>query len=157
MTEIFRATLSDLDYIDHLSRNESEAVGFIPKSRYEKEITGESNGLVLVAKENNDHVGFLYATRNNQGVTHIQQVAIQEDARRLERATLLVEASIRPTDWLVSLRCATDLDSTKFWESLGFQVESITSPANRRKRSILRFQKVVGGLWLPGEVKTNAE
>lgn len=161
MTTIHLATLEDLPYIEHLRRKESEAIGFIPQQRYEMEINGERKGLLLVAKENNDYVGFLYATRNQAGVTHIQQIAIQEDARRMERATALVNAAVRPVDWLVSLRCAADLDAVHFWESLGFELDTKVAPKpaygrgkdkatspNRRQRDILRFQKVVGGLWL---------
>jgi hypothetical protein len=162
MTELHRATLLDLPYIEHLRRQESESIGFIPIQRYEMEIEGDRHGSILIAKENGDHVGFLYATHNSAGVTHIQQIAIQEDARRLERATLLVEAATRDRDWLVSLRCAADLDATDFWEALGFSLESHVSPKSvygrgkdkatsptRRKRDILRYQKVVGGLWTP--------
>ena len=164
MTEILKATLGDLPYIEHLRHKESEAIGFIPVQRYEMEITGARHGLILVAKENDDYVGFLYATRNNAGVTHIQQVVIQEDARRKERASALVDAAVREIDWLVSLRCASELDAVHFWESIGFELDTVVGPKpaygrgkdnatkpTRRKREILRFQKVVGGLWVtPG-------
>lgn len=162
MVEIRQATMADIRYIDHLRAKESDAVGFIPKQRYEMEIDGRRGGTMLVALENNDHVGFLYATHNRAGVTHIQQIAIQEDARRLERATALVSACQKHSDWLISCRCAADLESTQFWNALGFQILDRVPPKSvygrgkdkstlptRRKREILRFQKVVGGLWLP--------
>ena len=167
-TTIRRATLQDLPYIEHLRRIESEAVGFIPIQRYEMEIEGSRHGSVLVCLENNDHVGFLYATHNQAGVTHIQQIAIQEDARRMTRASALVRAAQTPRDYLISLRCAADLEATKFWEVLGFQLLDVVLPKSgygrgkhkstlptRRKRPILRFQKVVGGLWLPAKVLKN--
>ena len=156
------AILADLPYIDHLRAKESEAIGFIPIQRYEMEINRERLDSLLVSEENGDLVGFLYATHNRAGVTHIQQVAIQEDARRLDRATALVEAVTRDNDWLVSCRCAADLDSIHFWEALGFSYTGIVDPKSvygrgkdkatlptRRKRRIQQFQKVVGGLWLP--------
>lgn len=158
---IRRAELSDIRYIESLRRKESEAIGFIPMQRYEMEINGERGGSILVCLENDDHVGFLYATHNKAGVTHIQQVAIQEDARRMERASALVQAAQRPFDYLISLRCAADLEATQFWSALGFELEGHVLPksvygrgkdkatkATRRKRDILRFQKVIGGLWL---------
>lgn len=161
-TTVRRATLKDIVYVDSLRRKESEAIGFIPWRRYEMEITGERQGSILLAIENNDPVGFLYATHNRSGVTHIQQVAIQEDARRVERATALVNAVQRPTDWLISLRCAADLEATEFWKALGFELLDHVAPTSvygrgkdkatlptRRKRDILRFQKVVNGLWSP--------
>jgi len=162
MTIIQPANLADIVYIDHLRKREGEAIGFIPKQRYEMEIDGRRGGSILIAWENNDPVGFIYATHNRAGVTHIQQVAIQEDARRMERATALVNGVIKQRDYLVSLRCAADLDATKFWEALGFQLQDHVSPKSvygtgkdkatitaRPKRDILRFQKVVGGLWIP--------
>jgi N-acetylglutamate synthase-like GNAT family acetyltransferase len=164
VTLVRAATLDDIPYIDHLRKQESGAVGFIPLERYEMEVDGRRGGTILVAEENGQHVGFLYATHNRTGVTHIQQVAIQEDARRLERATLLVETVQKERDWLVSLRVAADLEATHFWEALGFELESHVDPKSvygrgkdkatkptRHKRDILRFQKVVGGLWLPTE------
>jgi N-acetylglutamate synthase-like GNAT family acetyltransferase len=156
------ATMADLPYVEHLRRQESEAVGFIPKERYEMEIDGRRGGTILVAIENGQHVGFLYATHNRAGVTHVQQVVVQEDARRLKRASEMVDVATRPTDWLVSLRCAADLEATDFWETLGYELDQKVAPKsvygrgkdkatlpNRRQRDILRFQKIVGGLWLP--------
>ena len=159
MTTIHRATRADLSYIKHLGNKESEAIGFIPLQRYEIEM--DTQGTILVAKENDDYVGFLYATHNRAGVTRIQQIAIQEDARLLERGKALVDAATKATDWLVSCRCADELPSTTFWESLGFQHQGIVPTAKsvygrgqgdptlptRRHRTINRYQKVVGGLW----------
>lgn len=162
MTTIRRAILADIGYIDSLGKKESEAIGFIPLQRYEMEIEGSRHGSIIVAEENNDLVGFIYATHNHAGVTHIQQIAIQEDARRMERASLLVKAVQRERDWLLSCRCAADLESTNFWDALGFDVlDEVASKSaygrgkdkaalpTRRRRRILRYQKTVGGLWLP--------
>jgi N-acetylglutamate synthase-like GNAT family acetyltransferase len=158
--KVTHATLADLPYIEHLSRLEGETIGFVPKSRYEIEVT--NGGSILVAWENDDPIGFLYATHNQSGVTRIQQVAIQEDARRMERATALVQAAQRENDWLISARCASNLEATEFWRTLGFENRGIVPPRttawnrkhkdglpSRRKRTILSFQKVIGGLWLP--------
>jgi len=162
--EIRSASLSDIIYIDSLRKQESEAVGFIPKERYEMEIDGRRGGSIILCFENNDPVGFVYATHNNAGVTHIQQVAVQKDARRILHGAALINAVTRDKDWLVSCRCAADLESTAFWEALGFQLLDHVMPKSvygrgrdkatvptRRKRDILRFQKIVSGLWLPSE------
>lgn len=159
---IKKATLADLKYIESLRRRESEAVGFIPIQRYEMEIKGERHGDIYVCSENTDLVGFVYATHNLAGITHIQQIAIQDDARRLDRGKALVEAVTRGTDWLLSCRCAADLDSVNFWQAIGFELTDLVNPKSvygrgkekstlptRRKRQILRFQKIVGGLFLP--------
>ena len=160
--DIRPASLADIIYIDSLRKQESEAIGFIPKVRYEMEIDGRRSGSILICFENNDPVGFIYATHNRAGVTHIQQVAIQRDSRRLLRGKALVDAVTRPSDYLLSCRCAADLESTDFWRALDFCFDAHVPPKSvygrgrdkatlptRRKRDILRFQKVVGGLFLP--------
>ena len=78
----------------------------------------------------------------------------------MQRASDLVSAVERDVDWLVSLRCAADLDATDFWEAIGFQLmgqvgvkenawrrHTKTGLPTRRGRKMLSFQKVVGGLW----------
>jgi N-acetylglutamate synthase-like GNAT family acetyltransferase len=148
MTEVRYARLVDIPYIDHLQRieaNRADSVGFIPWSRYEKEV---DHGGIHISLDNNEPTGFVYSTHNRHGVTRIQQVVIQDDARRAERATLLIKAAIRKTDWLVSLRCAEDLEAVGFWPGLGFERVDVDDKPNKRQRKVLKFQKVVGGLWL---------
>jgi GNAT superfamily N-acetyltransferase len=144
------ATLQDIDYLCHLQRieaNRDDAIGFLPKVAYENEIRGIRHGTILVARENDDEVGFLYATHNRHGVTHIQQVAVQDDARRLDIGGQLVGAVTRTNDWLVSLRCREGLPSVDFWTALGFEVNNIDHTPTKRKRPVLHLQKIVGGLW----------
>src|SRR3990167_3943595 len=94
MTEIRRACLDDLKYLDSLRKKESESLGFIPMQRYEMEVNGERHGSLYLAWDNGDPTGFIYATHSGRGTSHIIQVAIQEDARRKERATALVDAVV---------------------------------------------------------------
>ena len=148
-TEIRAATPIDLAYIDNLQRievNGPDSVGFIPWSRHEKEAM---NGGIHLAFDNDEPTGFVYATHNRHGVTRIQQIVVQEDARRTERATALVEAAIRENDWLVSLRCAEDLGAVEFWPAIGFERVEVDDRPNKRKRKVLKFQKIVGGIWMP--------
>ena len=149
LTEVRVATLSDLAYVDHLQRIEAngiDSVGFIPWSRYEKDAM---IGWIHLIFDNDEPTGFVYATHNWHGVTRIQQIVVQEDARRAERATALVSAAVRQNDWLVSLRCAEDLEAVDFWPALGFKQVAVDDRPNKRKRKVLKFQKIVGGLWLP--------
>ena len=122
--EIIEAHLSDIKYIDLLRAKESEAVGFIPKVRYEMEIAGECGGDILVAREDGDLVGFAYITYGPPLSAKIQQIVIQEDARRMDRATaLLEEIAIRARNRgcaEIGCRCAEDLEANKFWQKLGF-------------------------------------
>ena len=122
--EIIDAIISDIKYIDWLRAKESEAVGFIPKVRYEMEITGDRGGDILLAKENNDLVGFVYVTYGPPLSAKIQQIVIQEDARRMERATALLDEIAKRARNRgcaeIGCRCAEDLEANIFWKSLGF-------------------------------------
>ena len=152
MLEVSPATLEDVDYLCHLQRieaNREDALGFLPKSVYEREI--QSRGTILLARENGDEVGFVYATHNRHGITTVQQVGVQEvgvqeDARRLEIGTQLVEASIRENDFLVKLRCRKGLPSVSFWESQGFDIVDLVESG--RRGPVYKFQKMIGGLWM---------
>ena len=147
MIEVSPATLEDVDYLCHLQRieaNREDALGFLPKSVYEREI--QSRGTILLARENGDEVGFIYATHNRHGITTVQQVGVQEDARRLEIGTQLVEASIRENDFLVKLRCRKGLPSVSFWESQGFDIVDLVESG--RRGPVYKFQKMIGGLWM---------
>ena len=147
MLEVSPATLEDVDYLCHLQRieaNREDELGFLPKSVYEREI--QSRGTILLARENGDEVGFIYATHNRHGITTVQQVGVQEDARRLEIGTQLVEASIRENDFLVKLRCRKGLPSVSFWESQGFDIVDLVESG--RRGPVYKFQKMIGGLWM---------
>jgi N-acetylglutamate synthase-like GNAT family acetyltransferase len=123
--EIIDATIADIKYIDCLRAKESEALGFIPKVRYEMEITGERGGDIILAKENGDLVGFSYITYGTPFSAKIQQIAIQKDARRMERATELIDEIAKRAKLHgcaeIGCRCAEDLEANIFWEMLGFE------------------------------------
>lgn len=138
MSDIIRlATLSDLSYINHLAGAESKSLGFIPKMAYESAITGEKTGKrwskvcndkLWVCENNGDLVGFVYATmgRATTGIKmgKIAQIAIQEDARRIQRGLLLLEEAKRYGFEKGTLRwqcgCAEDLESNIFWQAMGW-------------------------------------
>jgi N-acetylglutamate synthase-like GNAT family acetyltransferase len=160
------ATIEDLRYIESLRRSVSEDIGFIPLQRYEMEIDGRRNGRVLVVTDNGDLTGFCYATFGGQSAK-VQQVAIQEDARRMERATLLVDAvyneGLQRGLQQVSCRCAEDIPANEFWRSLGFgcvgQVDSKSVYAgtgrekwSKRGRRLNVYVYSPAGLWLPGSL-----
>ena len=164
-TEIRRASLEDLKYLDWLRKKEGDALGFIPMQRYEMEVNGERHGSIYLTWDNGDPTGFIYATHSGRGTTHIIQAAVQEDARRMERASLLVDAVVadgqKRRSWLTSLRCADDLDSNHFWEALGFTLEQegvwpktpvalgkAKRAINARGRRINIWQRVESGLFL---------
>ena len=168
MTKVKPATLDDLTFVDSLRKREGNALGFIPIQRYEMEVNGERKGSLYLSWDNGDPTGYIYATHSGRGTTHIIQVAVQEDARRMERATALLD-SVRADaaarhSWLLSLRCADDLEANEFWAALGFSLEARgVSPKsvyalgkskeakNERGRRLNIWQRVEAGLWRAGQ------
>ena len=126
------AEIPDLKYIHHLSKKESHAIGFIPKIAYESAITGKKTGhrwsdtcndKLWVCEENKDLVGFLLMSFGRQA--KVNQIAIQEDARMIERGKALLNEGIihglnrNRFDFVCG--CADDLPSNLFWEGVGWQ------------------------------------
>ena len=145
------ATLEDISYLCHLQRLEArgaDGLGFVPRTAYEDTINQARGGQILVATENEDRVGFIYSAANSAGVTKIYQVAVQDDARRLEIGTALVDSVTDVNGWLLSLRCRENLPAIQFWQDLGFTVGGVDRTPNKRKSPVIRFHKVIGGLWV---------
>jgi len=167
MTDIRPATLEDLKYIEHLSGKESFALGFVPKPAYEAAITGYKagkrwspvcNDRLYVAEENGDQVGFVLASFGTKA--RVTQIAIQEDARLLERGKVLLDAVEDEADTrgceITHAGCATDLPSNSFWAAMGYrnvgQRKGIHFESKREsKRDVNIWQKTHRQLWLPLE------
>lgn len=132
------AELSDLLYIVELSKKENHALGFIPKMAYESAITGIKKGkrwsdvcndMVFVCESNGDLVGFCLASFGNPIAKDrrgkIAQICIQEDARKIYRGRLLLEAVLAHGIAVgcrnFSCGCADDLESNLFWKAMNWQ------------------------------------
>jgi len=123
------ATEHDRTFIDKLQKENSYAVGFIQSTIWDKYVFGgERNFVVFICEKNNDMVGYVLLTPGRGAYTYakVQQIAVREDARRLDYGSALV-AVVR--DFCntfnrigATLRCRTDLDSNKFWQALGFHM-----------------------------------
>ena len=131
--EVLPATLADLDYIVSLAKKEGQAVGFIPKIAYEAAITGKKtqknrwsdvcNDRIFLVKENDDPVGFVLMSYGR--IAKVGQIAIQEDARLIERGkgllTAAMDVGIDKGILEFGCGCADDLESNKFWHAMGWQ------------------------------------
>ncbi|NBV36979.1 MAG: GNAT family N-acetyltransferase [Bacteroidetes bacterium] len=117
----------DIAFIDKLQKDNSYAVGFIQKSVWDRYVFGgERNFVVFICEKNNDPVGYILMTPG-KGVGYsvkIQQIAVRDDARRLDYGTALIAVvkefcnTFQRTG--ATLRCRTDLESNHFWKALGF-------------------------------------
>jgi len=121
------AVANDSAFIDKLQRENSYAVGFIQRTIWDKYVFGgERNFFVLMCEANYDPVGYTLVTPGRAVNTYvrIQQIAVREDARRLDYGSALIEVigefCGEHQRRGARLRCRIDLESNHFWEALGF-------------------------------------
>jgi len=122
------ATELDVVFIDKLQKDNSHAVGFIQKTIWDKYVFGgERNFVVFICEKNADMVGYILLTpgKGANTYTRIQQIAIREDARRLDYGSALIAVVKDFCETFnrsgARLRCRIDLESNHFWKALGFR------------------------------------
>lgn len=155
MTIVRDAEPNEFIYIDSLRKREANALGFIPKEAYQsilerRRIRNRSRWLycrIIVTVDNDDLTGFCYASFASE-YAKIHQIAVQEDARRWHRASLLLseierEAAKRGNAG-VKARVAMDLEANFFWRAFGYEpVASALSTFLNQKESEKKRQ-----LWI---------
>lgn len=126
------ATAEDTSFIDKLQKENSHAVGFIQRTVWDDYVFGGGrNFVVFICEKNKDMVGYVLLTPGRKSYTYarIQQIAVREDARRLDYGTALLSVVKEfCTEFQrigVRLRCRIDLESNKFWQSLGFNLYGV--------------------------------
>jgi GNAT superfamily N-acetyltransferase len=118
----------DVAFIDKLQKENAHAVGFIQRTIWDRYVFGgERNFVVFICEKNSDMVGYVLLTpgKGTNTYTRIQQIAVREDARRLDYGSALI-AVVRDFCETFNrtgarLRCRQDLESNNFWQALGFQ------------------------------------
>lgn len=118
----------DIAFIDKLQKENAHAVGFIQRTIWDDYVFGGGrNFVVFICEKNADMVGYVLLTpgKGANTYTRIQQIAVREDARRLDYGSALI-AVVRDFCETFNrtgarLRCRQDLESNKFWQALGFQ------------------------------------
>jgi GNAT superfamily N-acetyltransferase len=126
------ATEADKTFIDKLQKDNSYAVGFIQATIWDKYVFGgERNFVVFICEKNDDMVGYVLLTPGRKAYSYakVQQIAVREDARRLDYGSALI-AVVRDFcntfDRMgVTLRCRVDLESNHFWKALGFHLYGV--------------------------------
>lgn len=154
------AKIEDVPYIVSLANKESLSIGFIPKMAYAAAITGHKTGKrwsttcndkIFVCEENNDLVGFVMFSYGK--ISKCNQIAIQSDARLIERGKALLSASITHGNLVgredFACGCADDLASNFFWKQMGWikvgerfgiSHKNTWKESSKRKINIYRFQ-----------------
>lgn len=126
------ANEKDKTFIDKLQKDNSYAVGFIQATVWDKYVFGgERNFVVFICEKNEDMVGYVLLTPGRKAYSYakIQQIAVREDARRLDYGSALIHVVrdfCNTFDRMgVTLRCRIDLESNKFWKALGFHLYGV--------------------------------
>jgi len=121
------STIKDYFIVDKLQKENSYAVGFIQRTIWDDYVWGgKRNFVVFVCEKNNDEVGYILITpgRGYGSYAKIQQIAVRDDARRLDYGSALIEVGKAFCKHLFragfTLRCRADLESNHFWRALGF-------------------------------------
>jgi GNAT superfamily N-acetyltransferase len=117
----------DIAFIDKLQKANSYAVGFIQRTVWDKYVFGgERNFVVFICEKNDDAVGYVLLTpgKSANSYVKIQQIAVRDDARRLDYGSALISVVRDFCETFqrsgATLRCRIDLESNKFWRALGF-------------------------------------
>lgn len=159
MTTIVRlARFDDLPAIEALRRADGDALGFVPKAKYEH-ITLKTSDRgrerwkyewLIVATDNEDITGFLLTGFHRDGCK-MQQLCVRDDARRMERALRLVGAcedeARRRGSLRIRCRVAADIDANFFWRAAGYKPIAMTTSTwlnvreSASKRPLLIYDK----------------
>lgn len=137
---------SDMRFILAMMRQESNAVGFVPKGKLE---WGIARGRVLVAAEGRQQLGYIYAGSTMSGVMPIFQTVIAPGCRRREIGAALLARSeslaIAGECWGLECRCRDDLEANQFWVAMGWEcLESRPGGAGRGRRINIYERRILG-------------
>lgn len=128
-----------LKYVESLMRKNYEAVGFLPMSVVERYLDA---GQLWFQYENNEPCGYLLFG-NGWPTCRVFQCCIQVDARRQHAASTLVGGLVKKAEAegysSISLRCADDLESNKFWRAFGFSFVGQSQGGRARGRMLNKW------------------
>ena len=127
------ATSDDLPYIVDLEHKNKESLGFLPKMAIMERV---QRGHVFLGRLHGEPFGYLLFDKCYQSVS-VLQACIQYDARRrLYGAELYAYGLNQWQTHMVRLKCAADLESNLFWQSMGLVCVGVKDGGRRRGRKI---------------------
>jgi GNAT superfamily N-acetyltransferase len=157
-TTVRQARFDDLPAVEALRRADGDALGFVPKAKYEH-ITLKTSDRgrdrwkyewLIVAEDNEEITGFFLAGFHRDGAKG-QQLCVRQDARRMERALKLVDAVETEARKRGSLRIrhrvAADIEANFFWRAAGYTPIAVTTSTwlnvkeSASKRPLLIYDK----------------
>jgi hypothetical protein len=132
MTEISIAGTADISYIVSLQHKNKESVGFLPKPAIEERLKA---GRIFLGRLNGEPFGYLLFDGRRE--VNVLQACIQYDARRRQYGAELYSWALKTWDAdFVRLKCAADLESNLFWQSMGLECVGVVNGGKRRGRKV---------------------
>lgn len=127
------AVPKDLDFVDHFRCVHAyRDIGWCPRGALAARIESKR---IMVARVNDQLVGFVNFTARKDGRCHISQAAILEDAWRNGWGEQLVTACLHTAaargSVTATLKCARGAFANHFWSSIGFT--HLADVAGRRR------------------------
>ena len=164
MTYLVEAKDGDFLFIDSLRKKEGKALGFIPKAVYEsilekRRVANRDRwkySRIFITMDNDVKTGFCYITFAKQDL-HIQQIVIQNDARRWHRAKMMLDYAEKICQQLgktaITARVAVDLESNLFWKGCGYEIQNTTTSTwlnqkeSKSKRPLHYYIKYINSIF----------
>jgi hypothetical protein len=137
--------MDEISFIQGLMREDYDALGFIPTEGVKRYL---SQGRYIIQRGNGKPIGYLmYSVPRPFGVLKIAQACIDFDWREKGYGfDVVAEIEKRAKQKMVgsiSLRCAADLQSNKFWLASGYELVRTISTQNKRNRDINLYTKIL--------------
>lgn len=133
--------MTDLEFILGLMRQNTDAVGFIPRTGVQDYLQNRSHILI-------PHKGYLlYGNPHPYRVLTVAQACVEYDLRERGYGRQMVEQMISHAEQhyvsAIILRCASNLDANLFWGGMGFEHIRTLHPDNRRRRAINVWRRYI--------------
>lgn len=130
---ITKATFSDIDRIKQIADTHRKELGFVRRPTLIKAI---DRAEMLIAKQNENIVGFVEYRHRRDEQTTLYNIAIVPEYRGLGIGRKLVQSLVIEAKGCnkryISLKCPEDLVANHFYEALGFQLHKVETGKQRR-------------------------
>lgn len=145
--QILRADLGDLNFLVHLQKRFSNALGFIPRQGLEWYL---ENRRVYLAVENGQPSGYCLGRerlKHTPELRPVTQAAIDFSAQRRKAGLALVrrfeDEARQANQQGLQAMCREGLDANHFWLAAGFEEIGRYDPENTRNRPMICWRKLL--------------
>jgi hypothetical protein len=119
------ATAADLRFILQQQRQESNALGFVPRPRLEWAV---EHNRILIASAGSQRLGYTFIGSTRSGILPIHQCVTEAGVRRRTVgeafAASVVKIAMAANCRAVRCNCRDDLEANAFWQAIGFELSA---------------------------------